>query len=118
MKVKLVLTTCILLNHFALSKVGDPPPVKEASIEYRSHANQVTAIDRKTTKVLWQVTLYPSIYPVNENKELESDVQWDIISGMKVSGDHLHVKTSKGNDYILDAKTGKIRSTFLNFTLL
>jgi outer membrane protein assembly factor BamB len=90
--------------------VGDPTPVVEGNIVYRSHANYVEALKKDSPKVLWKTELYPNVYPEKYNPHLEEDVQWNIIQKLELHGRLIRAVDSKGKVYCLDKNTGKIQT--------
>lgn len=91
----------------ALAKVGDPPPLIDGTVTYRSHANEVEAIDTATGKQLWKTKVYDTIRPASLDPSLEGDVQWNIIWSLRLKEGQLEVKNKAGGVFLLDKKTGK-----------
>lgn len=93
----------------ASAKVGDPPPVIDADVIYRSHANYVEAINQKTRKQLWKTVAFE-----NSNgkldPDLEADVQMNIISVIKLQGQFIYIRNRQGDEFLLIKATGKVKT--------
>jgi hypothetical protein len=64
----------------------------------------VQAWDVKTGKLLWDRMVYRVRYDLN----LEKDVQDDFISGIRIKGGHLIVKTERSEKFDMDLESGKV----------
>jgi hypothetical protein len=84
---------------FAKRAVPSPvPPIVKDGIQYVANEcgmGCVKAIELKTKKELWKVTLYK----IEFIKGLEEDVQWVFIKEMKLSGDKLIVTNERNDRY-------------------
>jgi outer membrane protein assembly factor BamB len=97
----------LLLNQNLIAKVGDPPPVTDGTRTFRSHTNYVEAVDSASGQSLWRTVLYKQWRPIIINPLVEEDVQWNIITSLKLDGSTLIAVNKKGSTYFLDAKTGE-----------
>lgn len=104
---QLVIGLILFLVTFALAKVGNPPPVIDGNIIYRSHTNYVEAVDVKSQKVRWKTIVYKDIEPQIYKPNLEKDVQWNIITSIQLINGSLKVTDSNGKSYYLDKHNGK-----------
>jgi len=95
----------------AMSKIMDPQPIVLEGVKYQSHANYVEAIDIHSEKILWHTVLYPDVEPKHPDPHLEQDVQWNIVSFIKIVGDAIEARDRNGRLYRLDRATGKVTNT-------
>jgi hypothetical protein len=102
-------TLLVLVTAAAIlrGKVADPPPLIVEGSLYRSHANELTRIDRATNKVIWTKKIYKTIEPPKYS-QMEKDVQWDIISSVSQDGAFIVVRTRRGHEYRVDRVTGAV----------
>jgi hypothetical protein len=92
----------------ALGKIGDPRPLINGNIRYESHRHTVWATDISKKKVLWKTGI-PMSYNIGDvDPRLERDVQWNIITSLKLKGKILIIKNSKGENFNLNFVTGKL----------
>ena len=93
---------------FVLGKIGDPRPLTVGHVRYESHRHTVWATDVRTKKVLWKTGI-PMSYNIGDvDPRLERDVQWNIITSLKLKGKILVIKNSKGENFNLNSVTGKL----------
>jgi outer membrane protein assembly factor BamB len=97
----------LLLNQNLMADVGDPPQVTDGTRTFRSHTNYVEAVDSASGQVLWRTVLYKRWRPIIINPLVEEDVQWNIITSLKLDRSTLIAVNTKGSMYFLDTKTGK-----------
>ena len=91
-----------------LGKIGDPPPFTKDNISYQSHRHTVWATDLRSKKVLWKTTIPMHRYNGPFDPNLERDIQWSIITSLKLKGKVLGVKNSKGESFDFDSLTGTL----------
>jgi len=91
-----------------LGKIGDPRPLTVGHVRYESHRHTVWATDVRTKKVLWKTGIPMSYYRGEVDPRLERDVQWNIITSLKLKGKILVIKNSKGENFNLNSVTGKL----------
>jgi hypothetical protein len=91
-----------------LGKIGDPKPLINGNVRYESHRHTVWATDIRTKKVLWKTGIPMAYYRGDIDPRLERDVQWNIITSLKLKGKILVIKNSKGETFNLDSVTGKL----------
>ncbi len=92
----------------ALGKIADPRPLIHGNVRYESHRHTVWAIDISKNKVLWKTQIPMSYYRGEVDPRLERDVRWNIISSLKLEGNILVIKNSKGETFKLASVTGKL----------
>lgn len=92
----------------AFGKIADPKPITQDNIRYQSHRHSVWATDLRTEKVLWKTDVPMDKYREPFDPDLEEDVQWNIISSLKLQGGILHLENSKGESFRLNSATGKL----------
>ena len=92
-----------------LGKIADPRPLIHGNVRYESHRHTVWATDISKNKVLWK-TKIPMSYSRGDEVDprLERDVQWNIISSLKLEGNILVIKNSTGETFKLASVTGKL----------
>ncbi len=93
----------------AFAKVGDPPPVVDGNVVYRSHDNYVEAFDSKSNNRLWKTIVYEAGYVRKFDPNLEADVQMNIIHTLRLQGDLIYIRNGKGQEFLLEKSTGKVR---------
>ncbi len=98
----------ILSVSVAIGKVGDPKPITKDNVQYQSHRHTVWATNLSTKKPLWKTTIPMATYRGTVDHHLEEDIQWNIISSLRMEGQILIVKNSKGESFNLDSVTGKL----------
>ena len=103
-----ILVLFLLLVHSVLGKIGDPRPLTVGHVRYESHRHTVWATDVRTKKVLWKTGIPMSYYRGEVDPRLERDVQWNIITSLKLKGKILVIKNSKGENFNLNSVTGKL----------
>ena len=91
-----------------LGKIGDPKPLINGNVRYQSHRHTVWATDISKNKVLWKTKIPMSYYRGDVDPRLERDVQWNIITSLKLKGKILLVTNSKRENFNLDSGTGKL----------
>jgi hypothetical protein len=96
-----------LTSQNLLAKIGDPPPVTNGTKTFRSHENYIEAIDSTSKQVLWKTLLYKRWKPIIKNPLIEEDVQWNIITSIKLDGSTLIAVNKVGSMYFLDPNTGQ-----------
>ena len=92
----------------ALGKIADPRPLIHGNVRYESHRHTVWATDISKNKVLWKTKIPMSYYRGEVDPHLERDVQWNIISSLKLEGNILVIKNSTGETFKLASVTGKL----------
>ena len=92
----------------ALGKIADPRPLIHGNVRYESHRHTVWATDIGTKKVLWETRISMSYYRGEVDPRREKDVQWNIISSLRIEGNILVIKNSIGETFKLDFVTGKL----------
>jgi hypothetical protein len=97
-----------LIASIANAKIIDPEPIQVKNVIYWSHENFVEAIDKVTNSVLWKTELYQDFNPGKLVRNLEEDIQWNIIRQLEIKGNVLRALDSKGKEYFLDLKTGRL----------
>ena len=103
-----ILFCLVIFAPLASAKVGDSKPVRIGHRVYRSHANNVEAVDIRTNQVIWKTQVYPSIDPERADPTLEQDVQWNIIVSIEKSGKYLLVRNRKGQTFFIDVNNGEV----------
>lgn len=98
----------ILSVSVAIGKIGDPKPITKDNIQYQSHRHTVWATNLGTKKALWKTTIPMATYRGPVDPHLEEDIQWNIISSLRIEGQILIVKNSKGESFNLNSVTGKL----------
>jgi len=93
---------------FVLGKIGDPKPLINGNVRYESHRHTVWATDISKNKVLWKTGIPMAYYTGDVDPRLERDVQWNIITSLKLKGKILIIKNSKGENFNLNSVTGKL----------
>jgi hypothetical protein len=93
----------------ALAKIADPPPVVDGNVVYQSHGNYVEALDSKSNNRLWKTIVYEAGYVKKFDPTLETDVQMNIIQTIRLQGDLIYIRNGKGQEFLLDKNTGKLR---------
>jgi hypothetical protein len=96
----------------ALAKRMPPKPVTPAvheGVKYvalleNGREGKVEALDEKSGKKLWDVT----VYTVKIIPDLEEDVQWVFITDLAVKDGKLLVTNEKNAQYAVDLKTKKV----------
>ncbi len=106
MRTMLILAFVGICTPQLFGKISDPAPISDGTFEFRSHENVVEAWD-KGGKLVWRQVVYSSIEPSEYNPSLERDLQWNIISSLKITGNTLIVKDSQGKIYFLKTATGQ-----------
>ena len=91
-----------------LGKIGDPRPLTVSHVRYESHRHTVWATDISKNKVLWKTKIPMSYYRGDVDPRLERDVQWNIITSLKLKGKVLLLTNSKRENFNLDSGTGKL----------
>ena len=92
----------------AFGKIADPRPLIHGNVRYESHRHTVWATDISKNKVLWKTQIPTSYYRGEVDPRLERDVQWNIISSLKLEGNILVIKNSTGETFKLASTTGKL----------
>ena len=101
-----------MLPALAHAKRGPKPkvePVEHEGIRYTAHGDNkqqcVRALEIKTGKVLWDVTVFHNIIiPL-----MEEDVQWVFIKRMYIDENKLIVVAEDDRAYGVDLKTGAVK---------
>jgi hypothetical protein len=103
-----VFATTFLWVSSSSAKVGDPPPVVDGDVVFKSHDNYVEAFDNTSSKLLWKSIVYKA---GNKSKipDLEEDVQWNIIKTIRLQGELIYIRNGKGQEFLLDKRTGKVK---------
>jgi len=91
-----------------LGKIGDPWPLTVGHVRYESHRHTVWATDIGTKKVLWETGIPMAYYRGEVDPRLERDVQWNIITSLKLKGKILLVTNFKRENFNLNSVTGKL----------
>tara|TARA_A100001037_G_C14974181_1_gene555119 strand:+ start:338 stop:700 length:363 start_codon:yes stop_codon:yes gene_type:complete len=91
-----------------LGKIADPKPLINGNVRYQSHRHTVWATDVGKNKVLWKTKIPMAYYRGDVDPRLEKDVQWNIITSLKLKGKILLVTNSKRENFNLDSVTGKL----------
>jgi hypothetical protein len=99
----------ILMPTFAHAKRTPPPkvePVVQEGVRYTAPNNDgkrasVRALDAKTDKLLWEVTVFRNTI----NPALEEDVQWIFIKKLRTADGNLVVIDERNRAYRVDLKT-------------
>jgi hypothetical protein len=108
LRLALVLLCALCSVNFSFAKVADRAPIEANGIIIQSHANYVEAIRKSTNKRLWKTTVFRSGYVREFDPQLEKDAQWNIIQALELHGRKIYVRNSKGKEYWLDMRTGKL----------
>ena len=104
----LFLSSALLLAGTLTAKVIDPSPIVAGSVTYRSHSNYVEAIATYTNTTLWRTVLFQAGYVGKHNPQIEDDVQWNIITELRLDGSSLVVQNARKEVFRVDTKTGKV----------
>jgi len=99
--------SCIVNASFA--KIGDPPPVIDGAVIYRSHANFVEAIDQRTQRQLWKTEVFEDSKD-DIDPSLEADVQMNVISIISLRGEFIWIKSRRGQEFLLIKANGKVKA--------
>ena len=112
---KFKLLHIFLFPLLSIAKIGDPKPLIFQGIEYKSHLNYVTATAIETKMELWKTIVFEDVEPENYNKNLEKDVQFNIINKIEFQDSILIITNSKNKKYYLLMKNGNLlhRSTYI-----
>ncbi len=89
-------------------KIADPKPLINDNVRYQSHRHTVWATDIGKNKVLWKTKITMSYYRGELDPRLERDIQWNIITSLKLKGKILLITNSKSENFNLDSVNGKL----------
>jgi len=92
------------------AKIGDPAPIEDNGVIYSSHVNFVEARMKETEMTLWKTEVYNDVEPVVPDTTLEGDVQQNIIRSLRLEGDLLIVRNSKGQEFQIQKSTGALNT--------
>lgn len=111
----LVITATLLCADSVYAKRAAPkpvPPVIWQGVEYRAPLGEigvVQAFDLASGRKLWKTTVYHVVI----NPLVEEDVQWVLISEMRIQEEKLVITNERGRKYRLDLKTGRVEGAML-----
>lgn len=105
----IVLLSCLFLAVEAQAKIRDVESVEADGVKYAAHANEVTATEIGSTKLIWKLTL-PVAWKEETQSGQEADVQWNVITEMRLNDSGgLLVEFKHGEKFLVDRKSSKWR---------